>query len=262
MSRRRRPATPFRGENRGLRNVGLRHLLCLNFRYGIGGSRGRSRARRERTLAGTNHDRDRRRSSAVSRGPAAGDRLHHAAARAYRGRTASRTLNGTLRPRTRRRSDPARPVDARRSGLFGTDLAAGAASRRAGGHRLRHRRGDGDPPRHGVRRLRLHPEIPRHRQHRHGDPGRPCRRHLDAAGRRPLRRRGQGNRRPRPPPRDPDAAAGPRPDDAVRGPAQQADRLRARRLRGDREGPRLGDPRQARRRQPHPGGDRRRARSA
>ena len=38
-------------------------------------------------------------------------------------------------------------------------------------------------------------------------------------------------------------------------PAQQADRLRARRLGGDDQGACLGDPAEARRRQPHPGGD-------
>ena len=53
-----------------------------------------------------------------------------------------------------------------------------------------------------------------------------------------------------------DAAAGARADDAVGRAAQQADRLRARRLRGDRQGACLGDPAEARRRKPHPGGDR------
>ena len=49
-------------------------------------------------------------------------------------------------------------------------------------------------------------------------------------------------------------AADPRADDAVAGPAQQADRLRAQRLGGDGQGARLGDPAEARRREPHPGG--------
>ncbi len=55
-----------------------------------------------------------------------------------------------------------------------------------------------------------------------------------------------------------DAAAGARPDDAVGGHAQQADRLRAVGVGGDGEGARLGDSAEARRRQPHAGGDRRR----
>ena len=45
-------------------------------------------------------------------------------------------------------------------------------------------------------------------------------------------------------------------DDAVRGAPQQADRLRARRLGGDRQGACLGDPAEARGREPDPGGDR------
>ena len=57
---------------------------------------------------------------------------------------------------------------------------------------------------------------------------------------------------------DADAAAGARADDAVGGPAQQADRLRTRRLGSDREGARLGDLAEARGRKPHPGRDRRR----
>ncbi len=54
-----------------------------------------------------------------------------------------------------------------------------------------------------------------------------------------------------------DAAAGAGPDDAEPGPAQQADRLRAQRLRGDGQGACLGDPAEARRRKPHPGRHRR-----
>ena len=51
-------------------------------------------------------------------------------------------------------------------------------------------------------------------------------------------------------------------DDAVAGPAQQADRLRAQRLRGDRQGACLRDPAKARRRKPDPGGHPRRPRSS
>ena len=71
----------------------------------------------------------------------------------------------------------------------------------------------------------------------------------------PIRRRNRGHDRAA---GDADAAAGPRADDAVGGAAQQADRLRARRLGGDREGARLRHPAEARRREPHPGGHRRR----
>ena len=55
-----------------------------------------------------------------------------------------------------------------------------------------------------------------------------------------------------------DAAAGARADDAVGRLAQQADRLRARRLGSDREGARLRDPAKTRRRKPDAGRDRRR----
>ena len=55
-----------------------------------------------------------------------------------------------------------------------------------------------------------------------------------------------------------DAAAGPRADDAVGRTAQQADRLRARRIGSDREGACLRHPAEARRREPHPGRHRRR----
>ena len=61
--------------------------------------------------------------------------------------------------------------------------------------------------------------------------------------------------RPDPQAAQPDAAADARARHARRRPAQQADRLRARRLRSDHQGACLGDPAEARRRQPHPGGD-------
>jgi DNA-binding NarL/FixJ family response regulator len=84
------------------------------------------------------------------------------------------------------------------------------------------------------------------------------RRGMDAARRRSDRWRGRRDRGADGAARNADAAAGPRPDDAVGGHAQQADRLRAVGVGGDGEGPRLGDPAEARRRQSHAGGDRRR----
>jgi DNA-binding NarL/FixJ family response regulator len=54
---------------------------------------------------------------------------------------------------------------------------------------------------------------------------------------------------------DADPAAGAGVDDAVRGPAQQTDCLRAWRLGSDGEGPRLGDSTEARRGEPYSGRD-------
>src|SRR5271170_6936618 len=51
-----------------------------------------------------------------------------------------------------------------------------------------------------------------------------------------------------------DAATDPRADDAVAGPAQQADRLRTQRIRSDREGSCVRDPAKTRRRKPDAGG--------
>src|SRR5579883_1318292 len=129
-------------------------------------------------------------------------------------------------------------------------------ARRAGGRRIGQSRSRGDARLHRARRGRLYPEIARPRDDARRGPRGSRRRPLD-----PARTRSRRARRPEFAPRLAPAflahpAAGARPDDAVRGPAQQADRLRAVGLRSDGEGACLGDPAKARRRKPHPSGDR------
>ncbi len=69
------------------------------------------------------------------------------------------------RPRRRRRPRPARSHHAGRARLLRPDVSARAISERAGRRRLGQRRSGGDPPLHGVRRLRLHSEDARRRGH-------------------------------------------------------------------------------------------------
>ena len=200
---------------------------------------------------------DRRRSSAVPRRVARGGDGADRARRDRRGRHLRGGAEAARQGR-RGRSRAARSLDARRARLLRPDVSARAISERAGGGGVGQRRSGGDPPLHGFRRLGLHPEDARHRADARGDQARARRRGVDAARRRSLRRRRRRDRGADGAARDADAAAGARADDAVGGHAQQADRLRAHGVGGDGEGACLGDPAEARRRQPDAGGDRRR----